>query len=83
MVLKAVYENGVFRPLQPITSLQDREEVHVAIRPGGRAGLVPPTVTGAEARAILEQFAGSLSPDEADEMTLAIETEFECAERDE
>ena len=83
MTLKAIYENGVFRPLQPMSGVQEREEVHMMIRPQGRSGLIAPTVTGAEAQAILDQFAGSLSAEEADEMTKAIEAEFERVEGDE
>ena len=32
--MKAVYENGVFRPLEPVTGLREREEVD--LRLGGR-----------------------------------------------
>jgi predicted DNA-binding antitoxin AbrB/MazE fold protein len=62
--LKAVFENGVFRPLKRPTGLADRREVTL-------------TVTVEEAPSSLADFAGRVSSDDAQEMREVIQREFE------
>lgn len=62
--LEAVYENGVFRPLKRPTGLAEHR--HVTL-----------TVTADEASSSLANLAGSVSPDDAQEMREIIEREFE------
>jgi predicted DNA-binding antitoxin AbrB/MazE fold protein len=61
--LEAVYENGVFRPLE---------------RPEGIAehGRVMLTVTSDEQPSSLADLAGCISPDDAQEMRAIVEQEF-------
>lgn len=62
--LRAVFENGVFRPLRRPKGLADRREVTL-------------TVTLDEEPASLAELAGSISQDDAQEMRQIIEREFE------
>jgi predicted DNA-binding antitoxin AbrB/MazE fold protein len=62
--LKAVFENGVFRPLKRPKGLADRREVTL-------------TVTIEEGPASLADFAGRVASDDAQEMREIIEGEFE------
>jgi predicted DNA-binding antitoxin AbrB/MazE fold protein len=62
--LKAVFENGVFRPLRRPKGLTDRREVTL-------------TVTVEEDPSSLADFAGRVSSDDAQEMRDVIEREFE------
>lgn len=61
--LKAVFENGVFRPLRRPRGLAERHEVTL-------------TVTSEEGVSSLADFAGRISPDDAEEMRELIEREF-------
>jgi predicted DNA-binding antitoxin AbrB/MazE fold protein len=62
--LKAVFENGVFRPLKRPKGLAERREVTL-------------TVTVEEGQSSLADFAGRISSDDAQEMREVIEREFE------
>ena len=62
--LKAVFENGVFRPLKRPKGLAEHREVTL-------------TVTVDEIPSSLADFAGSISSDDAQEMRDVIEREFE------
>jgi predicted DNA-binding antitoxin AbrB/MazE fold protein len=62
--LKAVFENGVFRPLEQPKGLAERREVTL-------------TVTVDEATSSLADFEGRISSDDAQEMREVIEREFE------
>jgi predicted DNA-binding antitoxin AbrB/MazE fold protein len=62
--LKAVFENGVFRPLRRPKGLAERHEVTL-------------TVTVDEGSSSLVDFAGRISSDDAREMREVIEREFE------
>lgn len=62
--LRAVFENGVFRPLRRPKGLAERREVTL-------------TVTVDEAPSSLAELAGSISQDDAQEMRQIIEREFE------
>src|SRR6266540_3987608 len=62
--LKAVFENGVFRPLTRRKGLAERREVTL-------------TVTVEEGPSPLADFAGRISSDDAQEMREVIEREFE------
>jgi len=62
--LKAVFENGVFRPLRRPKGLAERREVTL-------------TVTVEEGASSLADFAGRVSSDDAQEMREVIEREFE------
>ena len=62
--LRAVFENGVFRPLKPPKGLAERHEVTL-------------TVTIEEGPSSLRDFAGRISSDDAQEMREVIEREFE------
>jgi predicted DNA-binding antitoxin AbrB/MazE fold protein len=62
--LKAVLENGVFRPLKPPKRLAERREVTL-------------TVTVEDGPSSLEDFGGRTSSDDAQEMREVIEREFE------
>jgi len=84
MTIRAVYEDGVFRPLQPVAGLQDRQEVSITLESRLQAKTTPPLITDpAERQRILESFAGSLSDEEAEKMIRDIEEEFERLEEDE
>jgi len=61
---RAVFENGVFRPLERPKGLPEHREVTL-------------TVTVDEAPSSLADFAGRLSPDDAREMREIVEREFE------
>jgi len=65
--LKAVFEDGVFRPLKRPKGLADRREVTL-------------TVTVEEDPSSLADFAGRISPEDAEEMREVIEREFECVD---
>ena len=62
--LRAVFENGVFRPLKRPKGLAERREVTL-------------TVTVEESPSSLADFAGRISSDDAQEMREVIEREFE------
>ena len=62
--LKAVFENGVFRPLRRPEGLADRSEVTL-------------TVTVDKRPSSLADFAGRISSEDAQEMREVIEREFE------
>lgn len=61
--LKAIYKDGVFKPLEP-SDLKDNTEVQLIISEGNP----------------FLQFAGVLSPSEAEDMMKVIEDEFERIE---
>jgi predicted DNA-binding antitoxin AbrB/MazE fold protein len=63
-VLEAVYENGVFRPLTQPEGIAEH-------------GRVMLTVTAEEKPSSLADFAGRISPDDAEEMRAIVEREFE------
>ena len=64
-LVRAIYENGVFRPLEALDGLLDRSAVRLRVEEvavdGGR----------------LSDFAGMWKPEEADEIGALIEAEFE------
>ena len=62
--LDAVYEGGGFRPLKPPTGLAEHRRVTL-------------TVSAAEVPASLADLAGSVSPEDAQDMREIIEREFE------
>lgn len=62
--LKAVFENGVFRPFKRRKGLADRREVIL-------------TVTVEEGPSSLADFAGRIASDDAQETREIIEREFE------
>jgi predicted DNA-binding antitoxin AbrB/MazE fold protein len=62
--LRAVFENGVFRPLKPPTGVSEHREVTL-------------TVTVEDAPSSLADFGGRVSADDAREMREVIEREFE------
>jgi predicted DNA-binding antitoxin AbrB/MazE fold protein len=62
--LRAVFENGVFRPLTRPKGIAERREVTL-------------TVTTEERPSSLVDFAGRISSDDAQEMREIIEREFE------
>jgi predicted DNA-binding antitoxin AbrB/MazE fold protein len=66
--IAAIYENGVFRPLQPLPDLRDRDQVHIIIE---------------KQHSPLADCIGVLPDDAAAEMRLVIEREFEKVDADE
>lgn len=72
--LRAVYENGVFRPLEPV-HLAQHEEVEVTVRTAS-------AVDNHGARPV-SAFFGSISDDDAREMREAIEEAFEQVDTNE
>jgi predicted DNA-binding antitoxin AbrB/MazE fold protein len=62
--LRAVFENGVFRPLKRPKGLSEHSEVTL-------------TVTAEDAPSSLADFGGRVSADDAREMRELIEREFE------
>ncbi len=65
--IEAIYENGVFRPLEPLDGLRENSKVTILIQsnePNQKPFL---------------EFAGILSDDEAAELKRIIEEEFEKA----
>lgn len=84
MAIRAVYEDGVFRPLHPVAGLHERQEVSITLESGLHEKITPPLVTDpAERQRIWESFAGSLSDEEGEKMIRDIEGEFERLEGDE
>jgi predicted DNA-binding antitoxin AbrB/MazE fold protein len=68
--IKAVYENGMLRPLQPLNWLRDKSEVVV-------------TVSAEEARPPWTACVGLISDKDASAMIAAIADAFEQVESDE
>lgn len=78
MTIRAVYDDGVFRPLQPVVGLQDRQEVSIILGSDFHEKTTPPVITDpAERQRIWDSLAGSLSDEEAEKMIRDIEEEFE------
>ena len=78
MTIRAVYEDGVFRPLHPVNGLQDHQEVSITLESSSHEKTTPPSITDpAERQRSWESFAGSLSDEEAEKMIRDIEEEFE------
>ena len=65
-IVRAIYEKGVFRPLESVEGLPDRASVRLQIET---------TPTGSAAR--LSDFAGIWDASEVDEIAAIIEAEFE------
>jgi len=67
-LVRAIYENGIFRPLEALEGLADRTAVRLRVEEtpvnGGR----------------LSDFAGLWTAADADEIGALIETEFEQAD---
>lgn len=63
--IRAIYEEGVFRPLDSFEGLPDRTTVRLRVE------------TAASDGASLSSFAGLWSEQEADEITAIVEAEFE------
>jgi predicted DNA-binding antitoxin AbrB/MazE fold protein len=68
--LDAIYENGVFRPLEPVEGLQNNHRVTV-------------TVETPDAARPLDGWRGGLSDEDAATMRRVIEEEFEQVNPDE
>jgi len=66
---KAIYENGILRPLQPLARIPENRQVDV-------------TVTVDESPERMKQCFGSLDDADAKEMTAIIESEFEKVDPD-
>ena len=64
--IDAVYENGVLRPLTPLTGVPEHGAVRVTV-----------TLAGGEAQRSLADCVGILPDSDAQEMRNAIEREFE------
>ena len=64
VTLDAVYEHGVFRPLKPPSGLAEHRRVTI-------------TVTSDAVPSSLADLAGSVSPEDAQDMREIIEREFE------
>ncbi len=62
--LEAVYENGVFRPLKRLEGIAEHRQVTL-------------TVTAEEQPSSLADFSGRITADEAEEMRIIVEREFE------
>lgn len=62
--LEAVFENGVFRPLNRPEGIAEHRQVTL-------------TVTAEEKPSSLADFSGHIAPDDADEMREIVEREFE------
>lgn len=63
--VRAIYENGVFRPLESLEGLQERAAVRLRVE----------EVPAGDGR--LSDFAGLWNREDADEITAIIEAEFE------
>lgn len=68
--IKAVFENGVFRPLQPLEGLADRSRVDVTITSSEGARTEEKSGNGIRA------CIGTVSDSDAAEMTRIIDEEF-------
>ncbi len=62
--LEAVYENGVFRPLEHPEGIAEHRQVTL-------------TVTAEEAPSSLADLSGRISADDAEDMRVIVEREFE------
>jgi predicted DNA-binding antitoxin AbrB/MazE fold protein len=62
--IKAIYENGVLKPIEPIEGLADRAQVTLTLDTG-------------RTRRPLDDWVGGLSDQDAAEMRRVIEEEFE------
>ncbi|HLG28574.1 MAG TPA: antitoxin family protein [Candidatus Brocadiales bacterium] len=69
--VNAIYEHGVFRPLEPIEGIKENTEVEVTV-----------TVKREISHPIL-RFAGILSEEDANRMMEMVEDEFERVNPDE
>ncbi|MBI5482619.1 MAG: antitoxin family protein [Deltaproteobacteria bacterium] len=67
--IEVVYEGGVFRPLSPVEGISEHERATVVLSPRGGQGR-------------LADLDWSLTPEEADAMAKAVESEFEKVEGD-
>lgn len=61
---EAIYENGVLRPLQPLEGLKEHCRVTL-------------TITNGDKPHPMADLAGTLPPEDADEMMKVVEEEFE------
>jgi predicted DNA-binding antitoxin AbrB/MazE fold protein len=64
-LVRAIYENGVFRPLEGVEGLPDQSAVNLRIEHANANG------------GSLSEFAGLWARDEAEEIEALIEAEFE------
>lgn len=71
---KAIFENGAFRPLQPIEGLADRTSVDVTIT----SAEGPPAQSPSQG---IHECFGTISKADAAEMARIIEDEFERVDR--
>ena len=62
--IHAIYEHGIFRPLEPLEGLQENSEVELVIQ--GKAPYYP-----------LDEIFGILPKEDADEIRRIVEEEFE------
>lgn len=63
--IKAIYEHGVLRPLDPLEGVEENTPVNVTIQ------------MEEEKKQAFARFAGILSPEEADRMMAVIDEDFE------
>jgi predicted DNA-binding antitoxin AbrB/MazE fold protein len=68
--LEAIFENGVLKPVEPLTWLSEKEKVIIAVTLPD----IPHPLAG---------WIGGMSADEAEEMTQIIESAFEQVNADE
>lgn len=68
--IKALYENGVLRPLQPLQGVPDHSRVDITVS-------TPDTLDARHGPGGLEACLGTLPAADADEMSRIIEAEFE------
>jgi len=69
--INAIYEHGVFRPLEPVEDIMENDEVEVTV--SSKRGVGHPIL----------KFAGILSEEEADRLMKVVEDEFERINPDE
>jgi len=69
--IKAIYEHGVLRPLDPLEGIEESGQVDVKV------------LTDEERQQAFRRLAGSISSEDADEMMRIIDEEFERVNPDE
>ncbi len=61
-IIEVIYEDNVFKPLQPVEGLNNRQKTWILLYPSEKRGT--------------DELIGTLSPEEAAEMQCVIDREF-------
>lgn len=73
MTVEMIWENGVLKPIQPLSGLQEHQRIRVTVHSDA-------PVAASAGR--FSRFVGTMTPEEASEMEQIIEREFERLDGD-